>query len=173
MRIAEERLSLQEAADALGVSEQTARRWVKSGKLKAYKPGLRYLIPASAVEELLEGAEAPKVLLPFNVLEANAEVVETVKPETSRALVDALDSEYVRRLKGWSLEQLLEAEDQLFEQYRELATALPKPGKGIEDPEKYHQWARIRDELRAVMVARVARGVPFRDELRTQAKEDA
>ena len=95
-----------------------------------------------------------------------------VKPETSRELVDALDAEYVRRLKGWSLEQLLEAEDQLLEQYRELATALPKPGKGTEDPETYHQWARIRDELRAVMVARVARGAPFRDELPTQAKED-
>ena len=32
----EERLSLREAADALGVSEVTARRWIKSGKLKAH-----------------------------------------------------------------------------------------------------------------------------------------
>src|SRR3954468_6949318 len=155
----EERMSLQDAADALGISEQTARRWIKSGKLKAYKPGLRYLIPARAIEELLEGAEGPKVLLPFDVLEVNAEVVQKVKPETSKELVEALDAEYAQRFEGWSLDQLLEVEDQLLEQYRELAAAIPGPGKPIEDPEKYRQWARVGDELRAVMVARVARGV--------------
>jgi excisionase family DNA binding protein len=55
----EERLSLREAADALGVSEVTARRWVKSGKLRASQPGRKYLIPRSAVDELLE-SESPK-----------------------------------------------------------------------------------------------------------------
>ena len=50
----EERLSLREAADALAISEVTARRWVKSGKLKAYQPGRKYLIPRGAVDELLE-----------------------------------------------------------------------------------------------------------------------
>jgi excisionase family DNA binding protein len=49
----EERLSLREAADALGVSEVTARRWVKAGKLKAHQPGRKYLIPSSAVDDLL------------------------------------------------------------------------------------------------------------------------
>jgi excisionase family DNA binding protein len=60
----EERLSLREAADALGISEVTARRWVKSGKLKAYQPGRKYQIPRSAIDELLESdsgkAPAPK-----------------------------------------------------------------------------------------------------------------
>lgn len=56
----EQRLYLQDAAEALGISEQTARRWVKTGKLKAYKPGLRYLIPASAISELLEGESDQK-----------------------------------------------------------------------------------------------------------------
>lgn len=55
----EGRLSLREAADALGISEVTARRWVKSGKLKAYQPGRKYLIPASAVEELLKASGGP------------------------------------------------------------------------------------------------------------------
>jgi excisionase family DNA binding protein len=49
----QEWLSLREAADALGISEVSARRWVKSGKLKAAQPGRRYLIPRSAIEELL------------------------------------------------------------------------------------------------------------------------
>lgn len=60
MRATEERLSLRDAADALGVSEVTARRWVKSGKLKAHQPGRKYLIPASAVEELLQDFRPPK-----------------------------------------------------------------------------------------------------------------
>ncbi len=60
----EERLSLREAADALGISEVTARRWVKSKKLKAYQPGRKYLIPRGAIDELLESepgkARAPR-----------------------------------------------------------------------------------------------------------------
>jgi excisionase family DNA binding protein len=59
----EERLSLREAADALGVSEVTARRWVKSGKLRAYQPGRKYLIPRGAIDELLE-SESGKVQAP-------------------------------------------------------------------------------------------------------------
>lgn len=55
----EERLTLQEAAEELNISENTARRWVKSGKLKAFQPGRRYLIPRSAIDELL-GVVSPK-----------------------------------------------------------------------------------------------------------------
>lgn len=58
----EERLTLQEAADELGISEVTARRWVKAGKLKAFQPGRRYLIPRSAVDGLLRPAEGPPEL---------------------------------------------------------------------------------------------------------------
>ncbi len=158
----EERVTLQEAADALGISEQTARRWVKSGKLKAYKPGLKYLIPASAIEELLEGVEAPKVLLPFDVLEVRFEVMQEVGMETGTELVDALDAEYVRRLGDWSLEELEAAEDALLEEHRQLAESIPSPKDATGDPEKHHRWIRVGDELRAVMAARVARGVRFR-----------
>jgi len=56
----EERLSLRSAADALGISEVTARRWVKSGKLKAQQPGRKFQIPASAVDELLKEFRPPK-----------------------------------------------------------------------------------------------------------------
>jgi excisionase family DNA binding protein len=56
----EEHLSLREAADALGISEVSARRWVKSGRLEAYQPGRKYLIPISAVEELLQETRSPK-----------------------------------------------------------------------------------------------------------------
>ena len=164
MNATEERLSLREAADALGITEQTARRWVRSGKLFAFQPGKKYLVPQSAVEELLRGDEAPKVLLPFDVLEVNDEVVRAVRPETSRELSDALDAAYIERLSDWTLEQIMEAEDALLAEYRQLLTAVRKPGSSkTEDPEKYHRWARVRDELRAIQVARVARGIPKRN----------
>jgi excisionase family DNA binding protein len=60
----EDRLSLREAADALGISEVTARRWIKAGKLRASQPGRKYLIPRSAIDDLLESdsgkARAPE-----------------------------------------------------------------------------------------------------------------
>lgn len=56
MESTERRFSLREAAEALGISEITARRWVKSGKLRARQPGRSYQIPESAVEELLSNS---------------------------------------------------------------------------------------------------------------------
>jgi excisionase family DNA binding protein len=50
----EEHLSLADAAERMGISERTARRWIKSGKLRAYKPGRDYWIPESALTELVE-----------------------------------------------------------------------------------------------------------------------
>jgi putative resolvase len=55
--VEERNLSLSEVAQLLGKSERTIRRWVKSGKLKAYKPGRDYLIPESAIRELIERSE--------------------------------------------------------------------------------------------------------------------
>ncbi len=60
----ERHLSLNEVTQLLGKNERTIRRWVKSGKLKAYKPGRDYLIPESAVRELIERSEVyPKAQL--------------------------------------------------------------------------------------------------------------
>jgi excisionase family DNA binding protein len=54
VRVEERHLSLSEAATALDISERTAYRWIKSGKLRAYKPGRDYWIPESAVKEVVE-----------------------------------------------------------------------------------------------------------------------
>ena len=53
----ERHLSLSEAAAALDISERTAYRWIKSGKLRAYKPGRDYWIPESAVKEVVAQSE--------------------------------------------------------------------------------------------------------------------
>jgi|SRR5215212_9140455 excisionase family DNA binding protein len=50
-------LSLSEATDALDISERTAYRWIKSGKLRAYKPGRDYRIPQSAIRDVVEKSE--------------------------------------------------------------------------------------------------------------------
>ncbi len=53
----ERHLSLSEAADALDISERTAYRWIKSGKLRAYKPGRDYWIPESAIKDVVVESE--------------------------------------------------------------------------------------------------------------------
>ncbi len=56
-------LSLAEACEVLGKSERTLYRWIKAGKLKAYKPGRDYEIPVSAIREMRERSEVyPKAL---------------------------------------------------------------------------------------------------------------
>src|SRR5215207_4836902 len=58
-------LSLSEAADALDISERTAHRWIKSGKLRSYKPGRDHKIPESAIIEAIEAGEVrPKSQAP-------------------------------------------------------------------------------------------------------------
>ena len=70
----ERHLSLGEVAEVLSKNERTIRRWIKSGKLRAYKPGRDYLIPESAIGELLEGSEVfPKDLAPPLPLESAGE----------------------------------------------------------------------------------------------------
>jgi excisionase family DNA binding protein len=60
--VEERHLSLSEAADALNISERTAYRWIKSGKLLAFKPGRDYWIPESAVRDVVEESRIrPKV----------------------------------------------------------------------------------------------------------------
>jgi excisionase family DNA binding protein len=53
----EQFLSLEDVASRLQVSDQTVRRWVKAGKLAAYKPGLEYRIRESDLEEFLAARE--------------------------------------------------------------------------------------------------------------------
>jgi excisionase family DNA binding protein len=65
--------SLSEVAGAMGVSERTVRRWIKSGRLKAYKPGRDYRIPEAALRQFIEESEvrpkagvSPSLELSFN-----------------------------------------------------------------------------------------------------------
>jgi excisionase family DNA binding protein len=53
--------SLSEVAGLMGVSERTVRRWIKAGRLKAYKPGRDYRIPEAGLRTFIEESEiSPK-----------------------------------------------------------------------------------------------------------------
>ncbi len=54
-------LTVEEVAAALHISNQTAQRYVRTGKLPASKVGRRYLIPENAVEGLLEPKQMPPI----------------------------------------------------------------------------------------------------------------
>src|SRR5215208_1150404 len=44
-------------ADELGVDVQTVRRWIQSGKLRAFKPGKEYRVREADLEEFLAARE--------------------------------------------------------------------------------------------------------------------
>ena len=50
-------MSLLDVGDALGVDVQTVRRWIKAGRLKAFKPGKDYRIREADLEEFLRTRE--------------------------------------------------------------------------------------------------------------------
>jgi excisionase family DNA binding protein len=61
----ERHVPLSTVAGRLGVSERTVRRWIKAGKLRAYRPGRDYRIPESALREFVEESEiSPKAPAP-------------------------------------------------------------------------------------------------------------
>jgi len=56
---------VEDVAERLLVDPQTVRRWIKSGKLRAYKPGREFRIKSTDLEEFLETREvSPKAKAP-------------------------------------------------------------------------------------------------------------
>lgn len=47
-----ELLTVSQAADALGASNQTIRNWIRSGRLQAVRIGNRFQIPAQEIDRL-------------------------------------------------------------------------------------------------------------------------
>ena len=57
-------VSVKEAAEALGLCEQTVRTYIKDGKLRAFQIGRPYRIPISALADLglVDGGEMSRIL---------------------------------------------------------------------------------------------------------------
>lgn len=95
-------LSLAEVAGVMGVSERTVRRWIKSGKLRAYKPGRDYRIPESALRAFVEESEVfPKGIAP-----------PSLQASFNGLLVEERRSRYLRSWRAfvWKLVHRWEAE---------------------------------------------------------------
>ncbi|MDP8952456.1 MAG: helix-turn-helix domain-containing protein [Actinomycetota bacterium] len=124
----ERHLSLGEVAEVLDKNERTIRRWIKSGKLRAYKPGRDYLIPESAIGELLEGSEVyPKDLQASLPLEAAVEHAASKAVAASTSLVDWLRERCGHAYLALPKAELEEMFDRLSEdapERRELALAV-------------------------------------------------
>jgi excisionase family DNA binding protein len=75
--------TIDEVAERLQVSDQTIRRWIKSGRLAAYKPGREWRIKTEDLERFLEARSSPKAPAPpspepslFNGLEEERRTAE-------------------------------------------------------------------------------------------------
>ena len=109
MAAPEERfLSTEEVAERLQVDEQTVRRWIKSGKLEAVKPGREWRIPPSAFEALLESYSSPKA-------PASSPEVEQGRREDLQTVTTALtlrwDVEAATKLVLSAIERVEHGED--------------------------------------------------------------
>ena len=98
-------LSLGEACEVLGKSERTLYRWIKSGKLRAYKPGRDYEIPVSAIEEMREKSVVrPKASAPPR-REERREPVEISAGFSGRSSMDA-DLEVEKVLRAFKRDEI-------------------------------------------------------------------
>jgi excisionase family DNA binding protein len=113
----ERHFSLSDVAIGLRVSERTVRRWIKSGKLRAYKPGRDFRIPESAVRELIEEGEvSPK-----------ARAAQLLEPTLDDVLADErlarATGEFVERVRTYIAERVANYELRLRQAEEDPAAA--------------------------------------------------
>jgi excisionase family DNA binding protein len=100
-------------ADELGVDVQTVRRWIHSGKLKAFKPGKEYRVREADLEEFLAAREVrPKVVAPSS----QRSLLNGLEDERRMAALEHLPSIFRRCAEEWrkGLEHLEEQEPHWF-----------------------------------------------------------
>jgi excisionase family DNA binding protein len=69
----EQRLSVREFAEVLGVSRSTAISWIKSSRIIAYSVHGRWKIPCSEVEKILKGVQRIKRVAIYARVSSNAQ----------------------------------------------------------------------------------------------------
>ncbi len=62
-------LTIHEAAAELRIHVETLRRWIRAGRLRAVKVGVKILVPRSEVERILSEGTAPITLAGGRTLE--------------------------------------------------------------------------------------------------------
>jgi excisionase family DNA binding protein len=160
-------LPLPEAAERLGVSVYTVRRWIKDGKLKAFRPGKEYRIREADLEEFLAAREVrPNAMFSrwleerfgHSYLALSEEEIEELfdvlsdredEEERKRELFSAITAEYLATAKTLNLPK---EERMLVRGYHREAT-----GKWDVAATASGQWSRVSEEFeRSVEEAREA-----------------
>jgi excisionase family DNA binding protein len=141
----ERRYSLKEAQDELRVSERTIHRWIKSGKLKSYKPGRDHQIPESAIRKVLEESEVrPKVQAP---LWPEAKPEEEPEAEQQREQTQGQWQAIVKQVLGADIAEISVPSTQK-EEWETLARGLEEL---VEENERLKATvAELREELTRV-----------------------
>jgi excisionase family DNA binding protein len=83
-------------AEELGVDVQTVRRWIQSGKLRAFKPGKEYRVQQADLEEFLAARE----VRPKEVTSPSQRSLSNRLEEKRRARWDVKRRKALRRSTG-------------------------------------------------------------------------
>lgn len=108
IRLKDEYLTIPEAAEELGVAESTIRRWIRAGRLQAYRLGDRRI--------LLKRVDLDGLIIP--VRPGKLEIVDITDPADLERLRN-------RRLTPDEKERAYAALDRLRERERELRRSRP------------------------------------------------
>lgn len=125
-----DKLTIKEAAQALGVSEKTIRRMIKDGRLKASLEksvyGQQYYIPKSEIDNAVQIVEAVKVKKEYSVEEL-AVAISNYLSERDKKLVEALEIlnqkiEKIQKENQQLKEELLKLQEEHFRKIDEKLT---------------------------------------------------
>ena len=111
--------TVSEAAGLLGVSTETIRRHIKSGKVEGRKEGNQYVVKLTNVSELDQHNVAQVTDIKLVQLEGNVKLLE----ERNQMLEKRLNE--LENDKGFLLRQIME-KDQLIGKLTPLALPMPK-----------------------------------------------
>ncbi|MDP9458429.1 MAG: helix-turn-helix domain-containing protein [Actinomycetota bacterium] len=129
----------EEVAEMLQVDEQTIRRWIKAGKLRAFKPGREWKIPQSALDSLQENYSAPKALR--NTRTGDDRLRDRIAPRIERLERENPGEEELTR-------RVVELESQLSD----LKEDVPYQGGTRQVITDHPAYMETTDELFAVML---------------------
>jgi excisionase family DNA binding protein len=129
-------LNTEEVAEMMQVDEQTIRRWIKAGKLRAFKPGREWKIPQSALDSLQENYSAPKALRDTRTGDERLE--DRLAPR-------------VARLENLDLTELAEHRRELEEKLPGLKEEIRFKGATIHSIRDDREYQEVMDELLALI----------------------
>jgi excisionase family DNA binding protein len=150
-------LSLAEAGEILGKTDRTLYRWIKSGKLKAYKPGRDYEIPESAIREMRERSvvrpKADRLLSAEQALATtNPDELRRIVKNTPTAELEQTALELAKLTKVPTREDLVGDKDRKAAHRRTMANYclsvinVALDSRGVRSPVE-HVAARLDDAL--------------------------